>query len=393
MHGSRVILIVLDGVGIGALPDADAYGDRGAHTLAHVATAVHGLRLPHLAALGLGRLVPVEGVPGADRPSACFGRMAERSKGKDSTTGHWEIAGLITEHPFPTYPHGFPQDLIDAFVRATGVAGILGNTVASGTTIIAQRGDEHVRTGHPIVYTSADSVFQIAAHERVIPLERLYDICRTTRERVTVGKHAVGRVIARPFVGESGGYTRTPNRRDFAMQPPRPTMLDALHLAGIATVTVGKVEDLFAGRGVAKALHTSSNAEGIDRIVETLSSLDRGLIWANLVDFDTHFGHRQDAAGFAKALEAFDTELPRIMSAMRTGDLLVLTADHGNDPTDSSTDHSREFVPLLCALSGGASGVDLGSRNTFADLGATVIKYFGLQDNGMSGTSFLESLV
>jgi phosphopentomutase len=319
--------------------------------------------------------------------------MAERSRGKDSTTGHWEIAGLVTERPFPTYPHGFPADVIDAFVREAKVDGILGNTVASGTAIIEQLGDEHVRTGRPIVYTSADSVFQIAAHEEVIPLQRQYEICRATRERVTFGVHAVGRVIARPFAGTSGQYRRTANRRDFALVPPRPLLLDVVQRAGIKTITVGKVDDLFAASGVSMSLHTATNDEGVDRIVERLQEESTMFLWANLVDFDAMYGHRQDAKGFASALERFDNQLDRILSAMRPGDLLMLTADHGNDPTDQSTDHSREYVPILAKVMGGAEGIDLGDRATFADAGATVLEHLGVSASGLAGTSFHRSLV
>ncbi len=319
--------------------------------------------------------------------------MAERSRGKDSTTGHWEIAGVVTERAFPTYPNGFPSDVVEEFLRVTGFDGVLGNCVASGTAIIEQFGDEHVRTGRPIVYTSADPVFQIAAHEEVIPLARQYEVCRLTRERVAVGDHAVGRVIARPFVGSSGAYRRTTNRRDFAMVPPRPTVLNLVQNAGIQTVTVGKVDDLFAGSGVTKALHTKSNDEGVDRIVEQMQTQDRMFLWANLVDFDQLYGHRQDAAGFAKALEAFDASLDRLTGAMRPGDLLMITADHGNDPTDASTDHSREYVPILAKLAGMNMGVDLGTRSSFADLGATVLEHLNVPSVGLTGTSFLSQLM
>lgn len=318
--------------------------------------------------------------------------MAERSRGKDSTTGHWEMAGVVTERAFPTYPNGFPPDVVEEFLRVTGFDGVLGNCVASGTAIIEQFGDEHVRTGRPIVYTSADPVFQIAAHEEVIPLARQYEVCRLTRERVAVGDHAVGRVIARPFVGSSGAYRRTTNRRDFAMVPPRPTVLNLVQNAGILTVTVGKVDDLFAGSGVTKALHTKSNDEGVDRIVEQMETQERMFLWANLVDFDQLYGHRQDAAGFAKALEAFDASLDRITGAMRPGDLLMITADHGNDPTDASTDHSREYVPILAKLAGKNTGVDLGTRSSFADIGATVLEHLKVPSVGLAGSSFLRSV-
>jgi phosphopentomutase len=318
--------------------------------------------------------------------------MAERSRGKDSTTGHWEMAGVVTERAFPTYPDGFPPDVVEEFLRVTGFDGVLGNCVASGTAIIEQFGDEHVRTGRPIVYTSADPVFQIAAHEEVIPLARQYEVCRLTRERVAVGDDAVGRVIARPFVGSNGKYQRTTNRRDFALIPPRPTILNLVQNAGIQTVTVGKVDDLFAGSGVTKALHTKSNDEGVDRIVEQMETQDRMFLWANLVDFDQLYGHRQDAAGFAKALEAFDADLDRITGAMRPGDLLMITADHGNDPTDTSTDHSREYVPILAKLAGKDAGVDLGIRSSFADVGATVLEHLKVPLAGLTGTSFCGSL-
>ena len=319
--------------------------------------------------------------------------MAERSHGKDSTIGHWEMAGLVTEQPFPTYPLGFPREVIDAFLRVTGFDGVLGNTVASGTAIMEALGDEHVRTGRPIVYTSADSVFQIAVHEEVVPLQRLYEVCRLTRERVAVGNHAVGRVIARPFIGSSGAYRRTTNRRDFAMVPPRPTLLDLVQQRGIPTVTVGKVDDLFAGTGVTTAWHTVSNAEGVERIVEQMRAQERMFLWANLVDFDALYGHRQDAAGFAKALEDFDVDLERILGALRPGDLLMLTADHGNDPTDASTDHSREYVPIIATLAGGAAGVDLGTRSAFADIGATILEHLKVPADGLAGNSFYTQLV
>ena len=380
--------MVLDGVGVGELPDAPAYGDEGAHTLGNVARAVGGIRLPHLEALGLARITPAQGLDPRSPVNGCFGRMAERSKGKDSTTGHWEIAGLITEKPFPLYPNGFPRALIDRFVERTGCGGVLGNKSASGTEIIAELGARHVQTGHPIVYTSGDSVFQIAAHEDVIPLARLYEICRITRAEVAVGDHAVGRVIARPFRGSEGAFQRTVNRKDFSLEPPQETLLDLLQRNGIRTVSVGKVDDLFAGRGIDQAFHTTSNREGIDTILREARSGRGGFIMANLVDFDTLYGHRQDAAGFAKALSEFDSAVPDVLDCLRKDDLLLIMADHGNDPTDQSTDHSREYVPVLCFSPSGKRGVDLGVRSSFSDAGKTVAEYFRIS-NSLAGESFL----
>ena len=385
---------MLDGVGIGALPDASAYGDSGTNTLCNIARSVGALSLPNMGRLGLGNIDSIAGVPRVDVAEGCFGKMAEQSKGKDSTTGHWELAGLITSRPFPVYPNGFPNELILAFQSVTGVQGILGNKTASGTEIIKELGDEHVRTGFPVVYTSADSVFQIAAHENVIPLERLYEICTLSREKVLVGKHAVGRVIARPFVGKLGNYTRTANRRDFSVEPPRKTVIDLLADEGIDTIAIGKIDDLFAGRGLKKKIHTKSNAQGIDEIIRSAQTLESGLIMANLVDFDVHYGHRQDAMGFAKELEAFDRELPRIQQSLDDNDLLMLTADHGNDPTDQSTDHSREYVPLLCWSKAGRKNINLGVRSTFADAGKTVAAFFSLSTSeSLAGDSFLHQIV
>jgi phosphopentomutase len=386
----KVIFVVLDGVGIGALPDAGTYGDTGTNTLGNISRAVEKLALPNLQRLGLGNIVSVQGVLKVDDAEGCYGKMAERSKGKDSTTGHWEIAGIITELPFPTYPEGFPETVIRGFLEVTGVKGILGNKAASGTEIIKELGDEHVKTGFPIVYTSADSVFQIAAHEEVIPLRRLYELCQLARDRVLVGEHAVGRVIARPFVGNSGGYTRTTNRRDFSITPPGMTLLDLLSNAGVETVAVGKIDDLFAGRGLRKKLHTKSNSEGVEEIIRSAKRLESGFVMANLVDFDVQYGHRQDPKGFARELEAFDRALPRIQDSMNDNDLLMITADHGNDPTDTSTDHSREYVPIICWSRNGRRNVNLGIRSTFADAGQTVADFFGLKDRDeLAGESFL----
>ncbi len=379
-------------MGIGELPDAKTYGDEGSNTLANTATAVNGLRLPHLQALGLGNIHPIKGISSVPSPSASFGKMIEVSRGKDSTTGHWELSGIILREDFPTFPQGFPPALLDLFLRQTGCKGFLGNTTASGTVIIQQLGAEHVKTGFPIVYTSADSVFQIAAHEEVIPLDRLYEICQQTRDYVCIGPNAVGRVIARPFKGMEGNFVRTSNRRDFSLQPPDTTMLDVLTNAGIETVGIGKVDDLFAGRGLTKKIHTKSNAEGIEHTVRAARSMETGLVFTNLVDFDQLFGHRNDPQGFAGALEEFDKAVPDILGTLKPNDLLCITADHGNDPVTPSTDHSREYVPLLCLTPSRKSGKNIGVRSTFADLGKTVVECFGLK-NTLSGASFLAEVV
>lgn len=388
----KIVFIVLDSIGIGEAPDAAAYGDIGANTLGNTARAVGGLRLPALQKLGLGNIASIQGVSPAANPQACYGKMQEVSKGKDSTTGHWEIAGLPVTKDFPYYPNGFPPDVIRKFLAATGTRGVLGNRPASGTQIIEELGDEHVRTAYPIVYTSGDSVFQIAAHEDIIPLEEQYRICRATRDNVMTGEHAVGRVIARPFVGTSGKYTRTSNRKDFSLQPPGTTLLDVLYKNGVNTVSIGKIDDLFSGRGLKEKIHTHSNAEGIEEIVRHSTAMSRGFIMTNLVDFDMLYGHRQDPKGMADALEYFDVHLPAIMATIRGEDLLFITADHGNDPTDKSTDHSREYVPLLVFSPNGKKGVNLGTRNTFADAGKTVADYFGAGDGLLAGTSFLNMI-
>ncbi|MEW6511761.1 MAG: phosphopentomutase [Bacteroidota bacterium] len=388
----KIVLIVLDGVGCGELPDARRYGDEGSNTLANTAQAVGGLRLPRLEAFGLGNIVPIQGVQPAGVPSASFGKIAEKSKGKDSTTGHWELAGLVVEKEFPTYPKGFPASLIDRFLSVTGCAGYLGNRTASGTAIIQELGDEHVHTGYPIVYTSADSVFQIAAHEDVIPIDRLYQICTLTRTHVCNGEHAVGRVIARPFVGTSGAYHRTTNRRDFSLAPPAPTVLDLLADDGVETVSVGKVDDLFAGRGLTSTNHTTSNEEGVKALIREGKKQRNALLFANLVDFDTLYGHRNDPKGFAAALEKFDEALPAIAETIGEHDLLMITADHGNDPVTPSTDHSREYVPLLAYSASRKKGNALGTRASFADVGKTIAEFFGLRTS-LAGESFLPQVM
>ncbi|MCC6241916.1 MAG: phosphopentomutase [Gemmatimonadaceae bacterium] len=384
----RVIVIVLDGVGCGEAPDTAAYGDTGSNTIGNVARAVGGLHLPNLGQLGLGNATDILGVPPVSQPTGAFGTMLPRSCGKDSTTGHWELAGLHLEKPFPTYPQGFPPDVLAALTRATG-RGVLANSVASGTAVIADFAEEQQRTGAWIVYTSADSVFQIAAHEELIPLEELYAACEAARGFL-VAPHDVSRVIARPFRGTPGAWERTANRRDYSIQPPGETLLDALQAAGIDRAGVGKVDDLFAGRGI-HSRHTLDNADGLAAIREWLAGPTRGFCFANLVDFDQLFGHRNDVHGFRGALEAFDRALPDLLTLLRDTDLLFLTADHGNDPTTPSTDHARERVPVVVAGKSVRPGF-VGQRNTFSDLGATAAEAFGIGFRGR-GTSFFAELV
>jgi phosphopentomutase len=386
----RVILIVLDSVGCGDAPDAAQYGDEGSNTLANMARAVGGLKVPNLARLGLGNITPIQGVPPADAPLGAYGRLTEVSAGKDTTTGHWELAGVPVFRPFPTYPNGFPADLIAEFERRIG-RGTLGNYPASGTVIIQELGEEHMRTGKPIVYTSADSVFQIAAHEEIIPLEELYRMCQVARELLT-GDHAVGRVIARPFVGRVGAFTRTENRRDFSLTPGRDTILDVLKVAGKEVIGVGKIEDIFAHRGLTQSRHTGNNPADLVAILEFMAVDTDGLIFANLVDFDMLYGHRNDPRGYADALEQFDARLPDIELALRGVDVLMLTADHGNDPTTPSTDHSRERVPILVTGPRVRRGVALGARASFADVAATIADLLSVGWSG-AGQSFADLIV
>lgn len=381
----RFILIVMDSVGIGELPDAHLYKDEGSNTLANTAEAVGGLRIPNLGKLGLGNIAPIRGVPPAKRPQANFGKMAEKSAGKDSTSGHWELMGLVLEKAFPTYPDGFPPEVIEPFQRAIGRE-VLGNKAISGTVIIQELGAEHVATGKPIVYTSADSVFQIAAHQEVIPLVDLYKMCRIARQQLT-GKHAVGRVIARPFLGQPGNFWRTPERRDFSLPPPRQTLLDQMKKMGMTVVSIGKIKDLYAGRGISQGIGAKGNEESMDRLLEQLSQARGGAILVNLVDFDMLWGHRNDPHAYADGLAAFDQRIPDILSLIGPGDLLIITADHGNDPTTPSTDHSREYVPLLVYGPAIRSGVSLGTRSSFADVAATVADYLRLPGTG-EGHSF-----
>jgi len=386
---SRACVIVLDAVGAGALPDASDYGDEGSDTLGNVAKAVGGLDLPNLEALGLGNVEPLEGCPPQPGAPAVAGRLVERSKGKDTTTGHWELMGVVTPQPMPTYPHGFPHDVIDPFMHRTG-RGVLGNKAASGTEIIQELGEEHQRTGKWIVYTSADSVFQIAAHEDTIPLEELYEGSRVARE-LLAGKHAVGRVIARPFTGEPGNYERTPNRHDFSLEPKRPNYLALVREAGNKVHGVGKISDIFAGQDIDESHTTKSNVEGIQQTEALLQELEAGLIFVNLVETDMLWGHRNDPVNFHRCLQDFDRRLPDLLEAMRPGDLLILTSDHGCDPTTPSTDHSREYA-LLLAYVAGKNAAGRIHEGEFADVGATVNRWLGgkAPGRGIPGEAILE---
>ena len=384
----RAIILVLDGVGAGAAHDASKYGDADSNTLGHVARAVGGFNLPALASHGLGNILELDGMPHEPSAEGAWGRMEPASAGKDSTTGHWEIAGVHLAKPFPTYPRGFPAEVVEEFARETG-RGVLGNVVASGTAVLDAYGVEHMQTGKWILYTSADSVFQIAAHEGVVPLSELHAACETAR-RLLVPPHDVSRVIARPFEGESGSFKRTANRRDYSIQPPDETLLDALAKDGIDRHGVGKVDDLFAKRSIVSQ-HTASNAEGIDLIRKWVRGPESGLLFANLVDFDQQYGHRNDVAGFYNSLREFDFALPSITSVLREDDLLFITADHGNDPTTESTDHAREAAPLL-AIGPRVQSANLGVRSTFSDLGATVGDWLGVSVRGR-GESFLPLLI
>ena len=387
----KVVLLVCDSLGVGAAPDAADYGDDGSNTLAHTAAAAGGLRLPNLGAWGIGRLTEVEGVPPAEPATGVVARMAERSAGKDTTTGHWEMMGVVLSEPFPTYPDGFPPEVIDAFSEAIGMP-VLGNVPASGTEIIERLGEEHLATGRPIVYTSADSVFQIATHKRVVPLERLYQWCEIAR-RLLIAPHAVGRVIARPFDGEPGSFFRTKERRDYALPPAGPTVLEAVEKAGVRTLGVGKIEDIFSGRGLVGSDHTGDNQTSLDATVRFLREAEAPtFVFTNLVDFDMLFGHRRDAPGYARCLEELDARLPEVVAQLGEHDWLFLTADHGCDPTAPGTDHTRELVPMVAFSPGGTSAAHLPDRSTFADLGATIATLFQVDPVG-PGTPFTPALI
>ncbi|EAX46602.1 phosphopentomutase [Thermosinus carboxydivorans Nor1] len=382
----RIIIIIMDSVGIGALPDAADYGDIGANTLANIARSQGGLFLPVLESLGLGCIEPIKGVRSNIEPRGAFGKMAEVSKGKDTTSGHWELAGCPVYTPFPVYPNGFPPEVIEKFSALTGRC-ILGNKAASGTAIIQELGAEHMRSGCPIVYTSADSVFQIAAHEEIIPLEELYRLCRIAREEVCVGPHAVGRVIARPFIGRPGSFTRTANRHDYSLPPSCDTILDLLVRAGYSVTGVGKIADIFAQRGITRSFPTKSNDDGMETLIKLVTTQsEKGVIMVNLVDFDSIYGHRRDPVGYARALEKFDRQLGVLLASLHSDDLLIITADHGCDPTFSGSDHTREYVPLI-VYHRCIRGHSLGTRQSFADVAATVADNFSLP--APFGVSFL----
>jgi phosphopentomutase len=385
----RVILVVLDSVGIGEMPDAKNYNDEGSNTLGNISSAVGGLRLHNMEELGLGNIDGIKGIVKCENPKGAFGKCSELSIGKDTVTGHWEIAGVVLSKPLHTYPNGFPQQLITEFENKIGRK-TLGNIVASGTEIIKELGDEHVKTGYPIIYTSADSVFQIAAHEDVISIEELYKICKIARE-MFVGDIAVGRIIARPFTGESGSYSRTSNRKDFALDPFNKTMLDYIKEDGNNVMAVGKIEDIYNGKGITDAVHIKNNMDGVDKTLEYMKNEKTGLIFTNLVDFDMHFGHRNDFKGYAKALVDFDNRLPEILALMREEDILILTADHGCDPTTPSTDHSREYIPLVVYGNKVKAGANVGIRNSFSDIGKTILDLLKIP-NELVGESFAKDI-
>ena len=382
----RFVVLILDSVGVGALPDADQYGDEGSNTLVNLGRAVGGMVLPNLEALGLGKIAPIPGLSAQGIVTSAYGKMAEQAPGKDSITGHWEMMGYIADQPQPTYPQGFPKRILSRLEKETGYK-FLGNVAASGTEIIARLGEEHLRTGSPILYTSADSVLQIAAHEEIIPLAELYRLCCLARSVMT-GNDAVGRIIARPFLGKPGNFKRTTNRRDFSLEAPQDTMLDVLKRSNIPVLGIGKIKDLFSGRGVTQAIHTISNLNGLEETRKALQSDVEGLIFTNLVDFDMLWGHRNDIAGYYTGLQEVDTFLPRLLTALKPEDVIVISADHGCDPTTPSTDHSREYVPLLVYGSKIKGNTDLGTRETFADVAATMAEFFGVKGTGV-GKSFL----
>jgi len=391
MEIQRVIVIVPDSVGIGEAPDAAAYGDVGSHTLGNIAQVVGGLHLPHMEAMGLANIAILDGVKPQIEPSAAYGKMAEVSSGKDTTTGHWELMGIHMHRPFPVYPDGFPADVMNRYEAETG-RGWLGNVPASGTVIIDELGAEHLATGKTIVYTSADSVFQIAAHEEIIPVDELYTICETARH-ILRGQDEVSRVIARPFIGAPGSFERTANRRDFSVTPPEATLLNALKEAGQMVYAVGKIEDIFAGQGITDAIHTTSDMDGVDQTLAVIRERkDKGLVFTNLVDFDAKFGHRNNPQGYADALVEFDQRIPELMAALEPDDVLVITADHGNDPTFPGTDHTREYVPLLVTGQLVSRGASVGIRPTFADLAATIADLLGIKPPS-KGNSFRATMM
>jgi phosphopentomutase len=386
----RISLIVLDSVGIGELPDADQFGDLGAHTLGHIAEKVSGFALPHLQQMGLGNIADIQGIPSVSSPEGYYGKMAEVSVGKDTMTGHWELMGLRISTPFKVFPDGFPEALISQFEQETGRK-VIGNKPASGTEILDELGEEQMKSGAWIVYTSADSVFQLAAHEDIIPLDELYRACEIARRLTMQDEFAVGRVIARPYLGTPGAFKRTPNRHDYAVKPPEPTVMNQLKDAGWDVIAIGKINDIFDGEGVTKATSTKSNLDGIQQTIDVLGTSFKGLAFTNLVDFDSLYGHRRDPEGYGNALEEFDAYVPQLKAGLGPNDLLILTADHGNDPVHAGTDHTREYVPILLYSPSFQSPVSLGIRGTFADLGATIADNFGVEPT-KNGESFLHLL-
>lgn len=386
----RVTLIVLDSVGIGELPDAELYGDKGSDTLGNISKALGGISLPNMEKLGLGNIDNIKGIRKEENPQGSFGKCSEKSKGKDTVTGHWEMAGVVLEKPLKTYPEGFPKDIIEEFENKIGRK-VIGNEVASGTEIIERLGDEHVKTGCPIVYTSADSVFQIAAHEDVISIDELYKMCRIAREML-VGDRIVGRIIARPFLGTSGNYKRTSNRKDYALDPFNKTMLEYIKESGSNVMAVGKIEDIYNGKGITDAVHIKNNMDGVDKTLEYMRADKNGLIFTNLVDFDMHFGHRNDYKGYGNALMEFDRRLPEIIEAMREDEVLMITADHGCDPTTPSTDHSREYIPLLVYGKEIKAGVNIHIRDSFCHIGKSILELLGVE-NELNGESFVKDIL
>ncbi|NGP75997.1 phosphopentomutase [Balneolaceae bacterium YR4-1] len=382
-------VVVIDGLGVGAQEDAAEYGDEGENTLGHVCSQT-GCRLPNLGKMGLGNIIPLASVPPEEKPLSAYGKMREVSAGKDSTTGHWELAGVQLEKPFPTYPNGFPNEVIEAFCREIGIEKVLCNRPYSGTEVIADYGKEHLETGYPIVYTSADSVFQVAAHEGVTPVEQLYEWCKQVRKKILTGEHGVGRVIARPFTGEPGGFERLSDRRhDFSLAPPEHNIINNLYNRGFKTYSIGKIIDLFAEKGFTQFRRTKTNAEGISQLLSLMSAAENSFVFVNLIDTDQKYGHRQDPEGFAECLQEIDRAIPAIVSKLKDDDLLILTGDHGNDPTSESTDHSREFVPLLVFPSSSVQAMNLGTRSTFSDVACTVADFFELEES-YPGHSFLK---
>ena len=377
MSRKRIVWIILDSVGMGELPDAKDFDDEGTHTIGHVAEKNGGLNIPNMVKLGLGNIDGMINIDKVKNADGCYGKAREISKGKDTTVGHWEMTGIYSKEKFPTYPNGFPQEIIDEFCEKTGVKGVLGNEVASGTEIIKRLGDEHIKTKKPIIYTSADSVFQIACHEDVFAPDELYRLCEVARE-ILKGKHGVARVIARPFVGENGNYTRTSNRRDFSLKPTESNLLSYMKKSGYDVIAIGKIEDIFAGVGITEAIHTKDNQDGIDKTIEYINKDNEGIIFTNLVEFDSKWGHRNDYFGYAKGLEEFDARLPEIISALRDDDILIINSDHGCDPTTKGTDHTREYIPILIYGKNLKSNISIGERETFADIGATIAQIYNI---------------